>query len=147
MALVGGKVATMQPIPLATSTVILGRLLCQREGEGFMVVSLPLMERMDSLAERLVDLEQGSYEELVVRTGERLVFPLREDARALVKDLRFLSLLALHRDAAGIGELLVRVGLSGWKVNPLRPEEMVHLEIGIGPGAWQKHTLMVGELS
>ena len=46
-----------------------------------MVVSLPYMEGMPDLAERLVDLEQGSYEELVVRTGERLVFPLREDAR------------------------------------------------------------------
>lgn len=102
---------------------------------------------LPELVERLLDREGvfSSFEELVVSKAGRLVFPLRQDARKGVADLRNLDSEALARDRCAIGELLVRVGLSGWKVNPLRPEEMEYLAGCIGPGEWQSKTGMTLE--
>lgn len=124
--------------PLTTSSFILGRLFLEFDGESRMIGILP--SSMIDLALRLIDREGAlhSVEELVVSFNGKLKFPLCSEARRC-NDLTNLSLEVLLRDRCSIGELLVRVGLSGWEINPLTLREMRHLEAGIGPGAWQRY--------
>lgn len=130
--------------PLTTSSFILGRLFLGFDGESRMIGILP--SSMIDLALRLIDREGAlhSVEELVVSFNGKLKFPLCSEARRC-NDLRNIPIETLHRDRCSIGELLVRVGLTGWKTNPITVAEMRHLEMGIGPGRWQRGLTIIPE--
>lgn len=129
---------------LTTSTFILGRLFLEFDGESRMIGILP--SSMEELALRLIDKSGVIYSEResLVSSRGKLEFPLCDEARRC-DDLRNIPLEALHRDRCSIGELLVRVGLTGWKTNPITVAEMRHLEMGIGQGRWQRGLTIIPE--
>lgn len=121
--------------PITTSTAVLARLFARWEGSGRMMASVP--GGMEDLADRLVE---PSYFQTKAfrRIGReyRWVFGVRADAIQYVDNLLSIGSGALAADRWALGEMLMRIGLSGLETRPLSRLEMEYLQRSIGVGNW-----------
>src|SRR5690606_32936218 len=116
----GGMIGEMKDElrPIDTSTALLARLFARWEGPGRLLISVP--GGMEDLADRLV--EPSYFQTKAFRkVGReyRWIFGVRSDARRFVDSLLCIGSGALAADRWALGEVLLRVSLSGLETRPL----------------------------
>jgi hypothetical protein len=124
-----------------TSTAIMARLLVRFEGNGFLMASVAygLAELVGRLQDP--DVVGSSY----VAQNRRLHFCINNDAVDFVRDVRNIPPEVLWRDQVGLREVLGRLGVSGFTLNPLLMEEFKYLEQHVGEGPWCRHIPIIAE--
>lgn len=127
---------------ISTSTALMARLLAKFEGGGVLMGSVAI--GLTELASRLA-VENPFGDNFGIKDG-RVTFLLREGAPRYITDVRSLSPEALHRDAPSLREVLARLGMSQYTLNPLLREEFAYLTHHIGDGPWQRVIPVVMEL-
>lgn len=131
---------------ISVSTAIMVRLLCVQDGHGCMLLVpgvLPELAGRVCADEDLLGWDHFKR----VNKGKQILVLVDPLVIEISKDIRKIPVNDLRVNRKGVHEVLMRIAVSGWKLNPLLSEELAYLQEAIQDGPWSRGLVIIGEVS